>query len=486
MKKITFLSFMSDAPVAMVTLASFIGITILSIPVFAQRNTINMAERDLNSGNSFSHIQFKNINLLGHQNEIHRPSKISGYIPKYDSIYYWSLDTTDNQWEAPGYEKYIDFVYNTQNDVLSEVIQYWGGSLWVNDNMYTYTYDSHNNESSQLYQNWSGSAWNNVTLDIYTYNSNLYMVSDTTKTWNGAAWVNSNLKVYTYDGNNNLTSSTNLNWSGSAWINNSRYLAEYNVQNNCTSDSMQYWGGSSWAEQDADSYTYNSNNDQLTDTYLIWTGSAWENNSLYHYSYNSNNYRTCDTNWSWSGSAWLFNHLTAYTYNSNNDNIATASQYWNGTKWINSGFTASTYDADNLKLSNTTKNFNSLGTIVISGDSDYYYFTDALGINEVKAESEKVKVYPNPSNGRFTIALGHAVPIATGIVSSAEADQTIVEIYNVLGEKVNVETLKQSLWLSGQGDNLIDISEQPNGVYFYRVIANSGDLVGEGKLVIAK
>ncbi len=37
-----------------------------------------------------------------------------------------------------------------------------------------------------------------------------------------------------------------------------------------------------------------------------------------------------------------------------------------------------------------------------------------------------------------------------------------------------------------QHDVQIDLSNQPNGVYFYRVIKEDGNLVGEGKLVIQK
>ncbi|HTA26379.1 MAG TPA: T9SS type A sorting domain-containing protein, partial [Bacteroidia bacterium] len=61
------------------------------------------------------------------------------------------------------------------------------------------------------------------------------------------------------------------------------------------------------------------------------------------------------------------------------------------------------------------------------------------------------------------------------------ASQAIVEVYNILGEKVTVATLKQV-----QGDNLIDLTDQPNGIYLYRVIKEDGSLVGSGKLIIQK
>jgi hypothetical protein len=55
-----------------------------------------------------------------------------------------------------------------------------------------------------------------------------------------------------------------------------------------------------------------------------------------------------------------------------------------------------------------------------------------------------------------------------------------IEVYNMLGEKVYEETL-----CSTQGDNTINLSNQPNGVYLYRVLQQDGTLLGEGKVVIA-
>jgi len=93
------------------------------------------------------------------------------------------------------------------------------------------------------------------------------------------------------------------------------------------------------------------------------------------------------------------------------------------------------------------------------------------GINKITGESEKVNVYPNPSNGIFTVAFSHAELVS--------ASQTI-EVYNVLGEKVYSQFNIQNPTFN------INLSSQPGGVYLYRVIANSGELIGEGKVIIQK
>jgi hypothetical protein len=83
-----------------------------------------------------------------------------------------------------------------------------------------------------------------------------------------------------------------------------------------------------------------------------------------------------------------------------------------------------------------------------------------------------ISVYPNPNTGIFTLVC-HS--------ERSEESLPIIEIYNVLGERLFTETLR-----SAQGDNIVNISNQPNGVYFYRVITVDGKLLGSGKIIIEK
>ena len=95
----------------------------------------------------------------------------------------------------------------------------------------------------------------------------------------------------------------------------------------------------------------------------------------------------------------------------------------------------------------------------------------STGINKLIIDNGQLTVYPNPNKGIFTIAFGHP-----DLVSGSQT----IEIYNVLGERI-IGMLKQL-----QQNNLINMSKQPNGVYFYRVLKNDGSVLGEGKIVIEK
>jgi type IX secretion system substrate protein len=134
-------------------------------------------------------------------------------------------------------------------------------------------------------------------------------------------------------------------------------------------------------------------------------------------------------------------------------------------------------------------NFNSTdgaipaSTLVLSGDNLYgtttqggadtvgvvFKFRDTItGISEINSSKGAITVFPNPSNGRFTIQS----PIVSG--------KSSVEIYNVLGQKV----FSTPLNLPQGRDFEIDLSNQSSGIYLYRVITEHGELVGSGKLII--
>ena len=108
-----------------------------------------------------------------------------------------------------------------------------------------------------------------------------------------------------------------------------------------------------------------------------------------------------------------------------------------------------------------------------------YPDTETTGTNKSKVQNRELKVFPNPSTGRFTLAFSGSPNVVSGTV----------EIYNVLGEKVLTQILRSALPArtgTGGDDKVIDLTNQPNGVYFYRVINNEGSVLGSGKVVIEK
>jgi len=102
----------------------------------------------------------------------------------------------------------------------------------------------------------------------------------------------------------------------------------------------------------------------------------------------------------------------------------------------------------------------------------FSFKVNGLGLEKVTSTEGMLNVYPNPSNGKFTLAFSHPELVS--------GSQTIT-IYNDLGEQVYDGMPKQI-----QHNNSIDLSTQPDGIYLYRVISDNGNLLGEGKVIIQK
>ena len=98
-------------------------------------------------------------------------------------------------------------------------------------------------------------------------------------------------------------------------------------------------------------------------------------------------------------------------------------------------------------------------------------YTPPTGIDEVNSESVSIKVYPNPSSGVFTLRAES---------EKVNVESAMVEIYNMLGETVYSQSSTFNSPLS------INLSSQPEGIYLYRVITETGALVGQGKLILQK
>jgi hypothetical protein len=103
-----------------------------------------------------------------------------------------------------------------------------------------------------------------------------------------------------------------------------------------------------------------------------------------------------------------------------------------------------------------------------------YYLDDVsvmedtlTGVNEIQNKSETI-VFPNPSSGIFNLK-----------ISNIEYQISNIEIYNVLGERVYQANLKQNT-------TQINLSNQSNGIYYYKVVDDQGNLLSADKIVIIR
>ncbi|HVA98470.1 MAG TPA: T9SS type A sorting domain-containing protein, partial [Bacteroidia bacterium] len=88
------------------------------------------------------------------------------------------------------------------------------------------------------------------------------------------------------------------------------------------------------------------------------------------------------------------------------------------------------------------------------------------GVQELAKTTNLYTLYPNPSNGRFTIAS-----------KTVLKEDEYVEIYNMLGQKI------YKCKLNPVTTN-IDINPTSKGIYLYRILSKNGMLLSDGKFVI--
>jgi hypothetical protein len=127
--------------------------------------------------------------------------------------------------------------------------------------------------------------------------------------------------------------------------------------------------------------------------------------------------------------------------------------------------------ADSAELNNpVATGLDSSGNLYIADYNNYVIrkvSKDSItGINQLFVNT-KANIFPNPNNGVFTI-------IASGIRS-----KSLVEIYNTIGEKIYTGNLNASI-------TKIDLSNNADGIYLYRVVTETGGLVSTGKIMIQK
>lgn len=108
-----------------------------------------------------------------------------------------------------------------------------------------------------------------------------------------------------------------------------------------------------------------------------------------------------------------------------------------------------------------------LNNIYAAGMSTLDYavvkYSQPTGIEEIP-EPFSVTLFPNPSDGRFT-------------VKTENTKVSLIEIYNLPGEKVYV-----SINLNLQTSTKIDLTSQPKGIYFAKI--NDRDKIYTQKIVI--
>ncbi len=263
-----------------------------------------------------------------------------------------------------------------------------------------------------------------------TYTLTNKLVTRVASLWTGNAWQNSTMHNQKYDGGGALIETQYDTWNSvnSSW----QKLSILNYTNNANGDplSMQFssWNNNACVNNTLLSFTYTANNKTLNALSQQWMSSFWQNYSSTTYSYNTSGelLSTLGKKWEVQNAAFEDNNREDYTYHSSGQTDKITNLYWDKSK-------SSWYF-----LSRRTYNYDFIPTVLKEFDK------------------EDLLVFPNPSTSQLIISSAFA---AEEIVFTDTQGRTIKKV------KLN------------NGENTVDISELPNGIYIlsgagtsYRII----------------
>jgi hypothetical protein len=334
----------------------------------------------------------------------------------YDSIYYWKWDNLNTGWQFN--ERIIDIVYDANYNILNETRQKWEGESWINYRKFLNSYDASNNLINSLSEYWASGSWMLFQQVTYTYDENQNL-----KSWLIAEGYHSGGGcVYNYDDHDNLI--TQIYQAGGH--NTSQYV-----------------------------YTYDASNKMTTYLYQSWIENNWWNEFSGTYEYDENNNKTGALFYRWNGTSWEIIGKSSFTYDANNNLIGQSGQDWVDSVWMNNYQFNYSYDSSSFRMSEVYKIWDPVGTWM-NVDSTHFYYQTVLGTVDLRALSDKIKAYPNPSSTTITIELPQII----------STKYTFLTIYNSTGQILIEKQITEPVIM-------FDVSALPRGICFLRLTSEA-------------
>ena len=353
---------------------------------------------------------------------------------------------------------------------------------------------------------WNGSTWSglgkstsgSIIVEALTvYKGNLIagglfagvgsIVVNNIAEWNGSAWVALGNGVF--NKSLNKTSKTGGGIYALSVYNGNLYAGgKFDSAGTVAANNLAMWNGTTW------SAVGTGLNDSTIQSLTVY------NNELYAGGFLGSYNKSWGTIDRWNGINWytVGNGFLGNSYNGSKINalcvydsavyatgafdsiggIAAAGvASWNGVNWARLSFgingqgqAISVYDSE-LYVAGLIHYAGGFNTPV--NDIAKWCGICPVGIDALSV-TNSIQVFPNPSKGLFNLQA------SSGSSKGGELYQ--VQVYNLLGEKVYAASLNNSQG----GTYSIDLTNQSEGMYFYRITTTDGKSVGAGKLIIEK
>ena len=389
--------------------------------------------------------------------------EIIKYYYTYDTVGNVAIETKTNYWKR-------SITYDSNEDIINELWEFWKNNQWVNDTYETHLYDSTGNIIFYINQRWIDSSWVNIYRVEYYYNSNWEMSSYLSEDWNGSGWINSFRVTYTYDSNSVMISRLNQNWGGNDWNGYTwRDTYTYDLDGNLIVHLSEDLINDQWVKVLQWRYEYDQNNNNILTFYDYWEDDKWKDDYKWTQDFDNNGNVIWYLEEVYDSSHWTNSIQTFSTYNSEGYFIFANSERWieSDSIWVPGNEGIFIYDIDG----NRRRYF---GTEI-----KVYYHDESNDVITDKYHSYNFFLsqnYPNPFNPTTTIKYSVIDRYQRGSVSVK------LKIYDLLGEEI--ATLVNAKQRAGIYEIKFDASFLSSGIYIYRL--SCGDFIKSKKMILLK
>jgi len=330
--------------------------------------------------------------------------------------------------------------FNAGNKITSNTLQTWNGTAWVDSIQNQWMYDNNSNDTmlTSLTWNINQSQWVPQIVEHRTFTNNL-LTDEVDQSYDALNQVYTDTfhQVYTYNPNNSVADLTVQTYDvgGSKWVNYARQLFNYNTLGFDTAVVLQQWN-SGWRDYLKEDYYYNPDTTVALSVYSFYSFS-WQAVAKDTFIYDANK-----------------NMISHVGYGTGNHGYDTA------------GADIYTYNAYNQCT--FAKNFTYNNGLVATGES-FYYYKLYTGVNDVAAEQNNLRLYPNPS--------GDVVHVNATLPAEGPVD---VLVYNAMGQRVYQLHMGQAKSIAA----MVPVNQLPAGLYTLSV--QQGNYTQSSKLTVVR
>ncbi len=312
--------------------------------------------------------------------------------------------------------------------------QRWIGQDWVNDFEYSYNYDENNNRLHQTIKRWMEEEWQYDRKTSYSYDGENKLITILNQDYELDQWVNQRKDTLIYNDNNLRSEQLTDIWSLTEWKPHFKTTFLYNDQNYLIESDQRRWNDPDWGPFIRYRFTRDDEGRAILEIRESILNGEYENQTKREWTYDNNGFLQEDYFSRWDSIMWVFDISRYYTYDERENLSYRLLKSWVDDDW-----------EDDIQ--------------------SFYYYRFPSNQTEIENVLD-FKITPNPSHGKFNLALNE--------FTNKEIEISILSLDGKL--------IFHTLDILAEESTEINISHLNAGVYLIQIL--SDHKIGSKKLVL--